>query len=119
MKFFRAFLIGAVLAAMPIASMAATKKSLNITEPVAVGDVVLQPGDYKVEWEGSGPNVQVSFVEGKKTLVTAPATLQNRATGYDQAIELKEGSNGGAKSLTEVDFKGMSLRFDQAGPSGQ
>jgi hypothetical protein len=43
----------------------------------------LKPGSHKVEWQGSGPVVQVSFEQNGKTLVTVPATLKtakNQAT---------------------------------------
>ena len=37
------------------------KKTINLTDPTRVGTVVLQPGDYTIEWTGTGSDVQVSF----------------------------------------------------------
>src|ERR1700733_13285201 len=41
-----------------------------------LGTTQLKPGSYKVEWQGSGPVVQVSFEQNGKTLVTVSATLK-------------------------------------------
>jgi hypothetical protein len=119
MKQFRSVLIAGLLVALPILSFAATRKSINISEPVAVGSTVLQPGDYKVQWDGAGPTVQVTFLQGKKTVATSAATVKTGATGYDSALDLSNQA-GGAKQLRAIEFKDMALEFDQsAAPSGQ
>jgi hypothetical protein len=41
------------------------RSSIQLTEPTAVGSVLLQPGDYTVQWNGAGPDVQVTFLHGK------------------------------------------------------
>ena len=118
MKLLKAGLVATLLTVSPIVALAATKKTVDRSEPVAVGSVVLQPGEYRVQWDGSGPQVQVSFREGKRVLVTAPATLQSQATGYDQAIEMKARSGSETKALQAIEFKKMSLVFGQTTPSG-
>src|SRR3954453_6624763 len=52
MKQFRSVLLAGLLIALPIVSFAATRRSISIAEPVAVGSTVLQPGDYKIQWDG-------------------------------------------------------------------
>jgi hypothetical protein len=44
---------------------AATKGSLQISHLLMVNGTTLKPGDYKVEWEGSGSNVEVSIMQGR------------------------------------------------------
>ena len=120
MKQFRSFLLAGLLLALPILSFAATRKSITLAEPVAIGNTVLQPGDYKVQGEGAGPTVQVTFLQANKTVATASATLKTETTGYDSAIDLGGPSSSGAKQLRAIDFKNIALQFDQsASPSGQ
>ena len=39
----------------------------------------LAAGEYKVRWEGSGPDVQVTVSQGKNTIATLPAKLVERS----------------------------------------
>jgi hypothetical protein len=111
MKKYRAAVIAAILFAVPMIGMAATRKNVTLAESVQVGTQVLKPGDYLVEWNGSGPQVQVNFVSGRKTLATLPATVKKQQNPYDFALVLDPGPNKSAKSLRAIDFKGMSLVF--------
>ncbi len=113
MKPLRSILLAVLLALVPLICFAVSRKSINVPEAVKVGDVMLQPGDYKVEWQGSGPAVQVSFVQNNKTVTTAPATLQNKDTGFDGALDLNSAHAGETKSLHAIEFKHMLLIFDQ------
>ena len=36
-------------------------RSVEISDVVQIGSTQLKPGNYKVEWQGTGPAVQVSF----------------------------------------------------------
>ena len=56
-------------------AFAREKGKLNLTENVTVQGKVLKPGEYKLEWEGSGNNVQLSFIQGRETVATVPATI--------------------------------------------
>ena len=52
----------------------ASKGTLHLFENVTVQGKQLAPGDYKVEWTGEGPNVQLSIEQGKQT-VAVPARV--------------------------------------------
>lgn len=119
MRSIRSIALAVLLVVVPIVSFAATRKSIDITEPVSVGNVVLKPGDYRFEWDGSGPTVQVNIKQGGKTIATVPATVQEHATGFDGALDLRSSSGSEAKALHAIDFKKMSLVFDQAASSNQ
>ena len=54
-------------------AFAATKANLTLQNPTTVNGTKLKPGDYKLEWDGSGPNVEVSIMQGKKVLAKVPA----------------------------------------------
>ena len=106
--------IVALLLMVPIALLAAPKNSANITinETVTLNGTQVPPGDYRVQWQGTGTAVEASILKGKKVLATAPATLVNGITNYDGAIELSAGENN-SKILQAIDWSNRSLRFDQ------
>jgi hypothetical protein len=75
----------------------------------------LQPGNYKVEWQGSGPVVQVSFQRNGKTLVTVPATLKTADNQVTQDAVMIGQESADISTLKEIDFgrQKESLVFDQ------
>jgi hypothetical protein len=89
--------------------------SVDISDAVQIGGTNLKPGNYKVEWQGTGPAVQVSFQQNGKTVVTVPGTLK---TNDDQVIQdaiVTEATGAGASTLKEIDFHHLkqALVFDQ------
>ncbi len=56
-------------------AFAQEKAKLSLTENVTVQGKSLKPGNYKLEWEGAGPTVQVSIIQGRDTVATVPATI--------------------------------------------
>ena len=47
-------------------AFAATKASLTLQNPATINGTKLKAGEYRLEWDGSGPNVEVSITQGKK-----------------------------------------------------
>ena len=58
-------------------AFAGTKANLSINSPVTVNGTTLRPGDYKVQWEGSGPNVELSILQGKNVVAKRPRIWLN------------------------------------------
>ena len=88
--------------------------TVDLFDSVQVGSTQLKPGNYKVEWQGTGPAVQVNFLQFGKTLATAPATLQsNNQVTHDEVIT----DSSGSKALREIDFAHQkeTLTFTQGG----
>lgn len=106
--------------ALSFTSLAAAKgnsATVRFTEPVTVAGTQLKPGTYRLTWEGLGAEVQVSFLKGKKTVATAPATLLDKASPYSGAVDTKMTSDN-SRVLEEIQWKKMALRFDDTGSSG-
>jgi hypothetical protein len=78
--------------------------NLMISDPVQLGSTVFEPGNYKVEWQGSGPAVNVDILRGGKTIATAPATMVGYTAGYDAVITGQEAGNPQTPTLKEIDF---------------
>ena len=78
--------------------------SIEIYHVVQIGGTTLKPGNYKVEWQGIGPAVQVSFQQNGKTVVTSLATLKTNADQVTQDAVVIEATGAAASTLKEIDF---------------
>ena len=97
-------------------AFAATKASLQLSNPVTVNGTTLQPGEYKVQWEGDGPNVEISILQGKNVVAKAPAhVVELQTTAADDAAVTRKNDNG-PNSLTGIRFHGQkrSLELGEA-----
>ena len=106
-----------LLFAFSFASLAAAKKNtatVSFTEPVLVASTQLQAGKYSLTWDGAGPDVQVSFLKGKKSVATVPATLVDQTSPYSGAVETKMTSDN-SRVLEEIQWMKMALKFDESG----
>jgi|SRR5580658_5219899 hypothetical protein len=88
--------------------------SVDISDTVQVGSTQLQPGTYKVEWQGAGPSVQVTFLLHGKTVATVPGTLKTNNGPAQNAIQTNVTSSN-TKTLTEIDLGRQELVFEQNG----
>jgi hypothetical protein len=111
-------LVGASLL-LAISAVAGTenKGTLRLYDNVNVQGKQLTPGNYKVEWNGDGPEVQVNIVDGGKTIATVqarvvPVTLKNTQDGYTASSE------NGTRTLKELSFHGKSYDLQLEAGSG-
>ena len=124
MKFVRTSVL--VCLALLLATNAfAAKGSLQISDPVTVSGKQLPAGDYSLQWDGNGPDVQLNIHQGKKVVATVPAhvVMLNQASGSDSAVVVK--NNDGSRTLSEIRFGGKkyslaigeSAKTDESGSS--
>jgi len=108
-------------------AFASTKGNLELTSAVTVNGTQLKAGEYRVQWEGSGPEVEISILQGKNVVAKLPAhvvELQSPANN-DAAVTRQNGS--GPNSLTGLRFQGKKISLEvieasagmQAGGSSQ
>jgi hypothetical protein len=90
-------------------------RSVEIFDVVQIGTAELKPGHYKVEWQGTGPAVEVSFLRNGKTVVTAPGTLKTNDDQVTQDSILTQATGTGSSTLKEIDFRHLkqALVFEQ------
>jgi hypothetical protein len=102
-------------------AFAATKGSLEIGNPVAINGTTLKPGDYKVEWEGTGPNVEVSILQGKNVVAKAQARVVDLPAPAANNAAVTETHEGAPSSLNSIRFQGkkFSLDLSQSGEAMQ
>ena len=69
-------------------AFASNKGTLNVQETVQVNGQQLPAGEYQIRWDGSGSDVQLSFMRGKKEVAKTSARvveLQEKSP-YDSAV---------------------------------
>jgi hypothetical protein len=93
-------------------AFAGTKANLQISNPVNVNGTTLKPGDYKVQWEGAGPNVELSILHGKEVVAKVPARVVElqAASPSDAAVTRKNDS--GPNTLAGLRFEGKKFALE-------
>jgi len=103
------------------ANKAANKGSFEVFEPITVSGHDLKPGQYKLTWEGTGPDVEAMILSQGKLVATVPAHLIDVSpVQHNNAIESRKHEDG-SQSLAQVDFAGKkyALSFDnESAPAG-
>jgi hypothetical protein len=93
---------------------AATSGSMRLTEPVQLNGTQLKPGEYKVTWEGTGPEVTVSVLKGKEVVAKSSAHLKELdKNGASDATVLQKKADG-TTSLNGIRFGGKKVVLEFA-----
>jgi len=100
-----------VLLASSAFAATANKGTLKLFVPVTVQGKQLAPGQYTVEWNGEGPNVQLNIADGKSTVTAIPARVvpvsaKNQSSGYSS-----ERQPDGQEALKNVFFAGKTYEL--------
>jgi len=82
-------------------------KTLTFENPVTVNGTTLQPGDYKVSYDDSTPNTQLTFKKGKKDVATAPAQVKQVNT-KSSTTSVVYNTQGTTQSIQEIQFGGST-----------
>jgi hypothetical protein len=97
------------------------KGKLALSNKIVVDGQSIEPGNYRVEWDGSGPAVQVKLLQGNQTVATLSAhvteqTDRNRQDAYATTTE-----PDGSRALTAIypSGKRLSLEFDHSAAGAQ
>jgi len=93
-------------------AFAATKGSLQLNNPVLLNGTTLKPGDYKVQWEGTGPNVELSIMQGKKVLAKVPAHVVDLQTPAANDAAVTQKNDSGPNTLAGVRFQGKKFALE-------
>lgn len=88
----------------------------NLNTAAELNGKSLAAGDYKVSWEGQGPEVNVTISQGKKMVLTAPARLVERESKAPRNAVVMRTNGGGTGSIVELQLAGKQsvLVFDKA-----
>ncbi len=81
------------------------KGSLHLSEPAQVNGQSVPAGEYQLRWEGTGSNVEVSFIQGKKVVTKAPAKVVELPSAFSNDATVVDHS-ASTPVVTEVRFAG-------------
>jgi hypothetical protein len=116
-------LFSVLILLLPASALAAdnTSHSVNIPSAVFVQGKRLRAGNYKVEWQGTGPRVEVNFMRNGKTIATVPAMLRtNDSQAKQDDIETRQSASN-QNVLQEIDFghqkESLTFGMTQSGRS--
>jgi len=96
----------------------ANKGKLHLQDKTIVDGKPLNPGNYTVEWTGTGPTVQVTLLQGKQTVATFPAHLTEQPTPNHDDAHGSATEPDGSSRLTAIYLGGkrtiLELKQNQA-----
>ena len=89
------------------------KGSLHVQSPTMAGTTQLPAGEYTVQWEGPGPDVELKIKLHNRVKATGPATAPATVMPLDQpltedAATLDTDGNGDRR-LLEIGFSGKKF----------
>ena len=95
-------------------AFAATKATLSLSDPVTVNGTTLKPGDYKLLWDGTGPSVEVSIIQGKTVVAKVPAKLVDLSTPSANTAAVITSNGDGTRTLSGARFEGKKFALEIA-----
>jgi hypothetical protein len=93
-------------------AFAATKATLQLNNAVTVNGATLKAGEYKLQWEGSGPNVELSILQGKNVVAKTPAHVVELQTAAANDAAVTRKNDSGPNTLAAVRFQGKKLSLE-------
>jgi hypothetical protein len=96
------------------------KGKLHLADKIVVDGKPIEPGDYRVEWEGSGSAAQVKILQGKETVATLSGHVTEQTDRNRQDAYSTSTGPDGSKELTAIypGGKRLALEFDHSSTAG-
>lgn len=98
---------------LAVSAFAATHAYIRINNDVTVNGNKLAAGEYKVMVDGKGPDVKVTFVQGKQVKATVDGKIAKDDTGngYDSVVYSKAND---ATIISEIYFSKLksTVKFE-------
>jgi hypothetical protein len=85
---------------------AANKASLDLNDPLTVNGKQVPAGSYSLMWEGAGPTVELTILQGKNVIATAPARLVDLNRPAQRDVTITKKNSDGSNALSEIQFGG-------------
>ncbi len=99
-------------------AFAASKANLHLNNPTVVNGTTLKAGDYKLEWDGTGPSVDVSVKQGKNVVAKIPAQLVDLSSASASDATVIVRNDSGPSTLKSIRFEGKKYALDLVSSSG-
>jgi hypothetical protein len=93
-------------------AFAVTKASLQLNNPVIINGTTLKAGDYKLQWEGTGPNVELSILQGKNVVAKTTAHVVELPTPATNDAAVTKKNDSGPNTLAALRFQGKKMSLE-------
>jgi hypothetical protein len=93
-------------------AFAATKATMVLQDTATINGAKLKPGEYKLQWDGTGPNVEVSIMQGKTVLAKVPAKVVDLSSPAPYNAALLKRNDDGTSTLKGARFEGKKLALE-------
>jgi|SRR5271166_1456290 len=95
-------------------AFASNKTTLHFDETVDVNGQQLPAGNYQVRWTGTGSNLELSFLQGKKELAKASAKMVDLDSASSNDAAVIDHTNGKA-AISQIRFAGKKSAISLSG----
>lgn len=99
-------------------AMAANKGALELQHPTNVGGKQLAAGNYTVHWDGTGDQVEVKIMQGKKEAATTSARVVKVERPMRNNAAITTTNSDGSSTLSQIVFGGKDYALEIAGEGG-
>ena len=93
-------------------AFATTKGDLHLNNTTSINGTKLKPGDYKLVWDGAGPDVEVSIMQGKSVLAKAAAKVVDLGSPAQNNAVVVTHKDDGTTSLAGARFEGKKFALE-------
>ena len=98
--------------------LATSKGSFDLQHPTNVGGKTLASGNYKVQWDGTGDQVELKIYQGKNVVASTSARLVTVEHPLPNDAILVNTNGDGSMSLSRITFGGKKYALEIAGEAG-
>ncbi len=109
-------LVGAALLAT--SAFAANKGTFELKRPTQVAGHELAAGTYKVQWDGSGSEVQLSIMQGNKQVASTNARVLQVPVAPQGDSALITMNPDGSRTLAQLRFRGKAIALELKNEGG-
>jgi hypothetical protein len=89
---------------------------VTIPEGLTVGSTQIAAGEYRVSYEGPGPDVKVTLTESRSSSIVLDAKL---LAGKKENVSVTIGTVNGVRVLLQIDLKTGTLVFENQQTANQ
>jgi hypothetical protein len=93
-------------------AFASSKATLNLNNPTLVNGTKLKAGEYKLEWDGAGPNVEVSIRQGKNVIAKVTGRVVDLNAPAQNSAAVVRRNDDGTTALTGARFAGKKFALE-------
>jgi hypothetical protein len=93
-------------------AFAATKADLFLGSTTTINGAKLKPGDYKLQWDGAGPNVEVSILQGKTVVAKVTGKIVDLKSPSNNNASVLKPNEDGTSTLAGARFEGKKFALE-------